>query len=167
MTGSPRYASMTRRVVAALIDIPACVAFTMASVLPVALALGLVFVASGVSQGTITTTMTLLGYAWGVAGPWLYFALMESSRKQATLGKLAAGIYVASLRPGPVRFKQAMQRVVAKWLGIIPAGIGLLRAFMVPNRQAFHDSFAGTVVLRRGHHGGVDQGGGVDERRPG
>jgi uncharacterized RDD family membrane protein YckC len=45
---------------------------------------------------------------------WLYFALTESSAKQASLGKLALGLMVTDLNGGRLRFQQATLRFLLK-----------------------------------------------------
>jgi uncharacterized RDD family membrane protein YckC len=45
---------------------------------------------------------------------WLYFALLESSKSQATLGKMALGLKVSNLSEQPIGFGQATWRYFAK-----------------------------------------------------
>src|SRR4051812_43142756 len=44
---------------------------------------------SGRDAVSYTLAITVLGYIFGTVLNWLYFTLMESSEKQATLGKMA------------------------------------------------------------------------------
>jgi len=85
------------------------------------------------------------------AATWAYFAVMESSPLQATLGKLAIGIRVADARGGPLTFRRASLRYWAKWLSSLTLMIGWLMAAFTPRRQALHDVVARSVVVRTGY----------------
>ncbi len=84
--------------------------------------------------------------------PWLYFALMESSRRQATIGKAALGLAVCNLDGGRIGFGRATARYFASLLSMLTAGLGFLMAAFTARRQTLHDMIAGTVVVygRRG-----------------
>ncbi|WP_255335532.1 RDD family protein [Methanosarcina sp. KYL-1] len=51
---------------------------------------------------------------------WNYFALQESSARQATVGKQAMNIIVADLKGNRISFEQATRRFVGKILAAIP-----------------------------------------------
>jgi uncharacterized RDD family membrane protein YckC len=84
----------------------------------------------------------------GAAVAWAYFALMESSPAQATLGKIAFEIRVTDLSGGPISFRRASARYWLKLLSTLVFGIGWLLAAVTPHRQALHDLLAGTHVVR-------------------
>jgi uncharacterized RDD family membrane protein YckC len=79
---------------------------------------------------------------------WLYFALMESSSKQATLGKMALGIKVTDLNGNRIGFGKATGRYFAKILSALILGIGFLMAAFTAKKQALHDMLAGTLVVK-------------------
>lgn len=79
---------------------------------------------------------------------WAYFALMESSPLQATLGKLAVGLRVEHVDGGPLTFRRASLRHWAKTISSLTLGIGWLMAAFTPRRQALHDSIARSVVVK-------------------
>lgn len=79
---------------------------------------------------------------------WLYYALMESSQRQATLGKLAAGIKVTDLNGNRISFLQATGRYFAKILSGLMFGIGYLMIIFTEKKQGLHDILAGTLVVR-------------------
>ena len=81
---------------------------------------------------------------------WLYFALMESSAKQATLGKLVLGVRVTDLSGNRIGFGRASGRFFGKILSGLILGIGYLMAAFTERKQGLHDLIAGTLVLRRG-----------------
>jgi uncharacterized RDD family membrane protein YckC len=85
-----------------------------------------------------------------VAGMWLYYALMESSVHQGTLGKMALGLTVTDLQGRRVSFGRATGRYFAKMItGLIPFAIGYIMAGFTEKKQALHDMVAGCLVLRR------------------
>ena len=85
--------------------------------------------------------------AWLVAWAYFaYFAVMESSRWQASLGKRALGLFVAREDGRRLSFSQAAARLAGAGLSAIPFGFPV--AFFTRRRQALHDMMSGTVVLR-------------------
>ncbi len=82
---------------------------------------------------------------------WPYNALMESSSKQATLGKMALGIVVVDLSGKRISFARATGRFFSKFFvsSILIIGIGYLFAAFTKKKQALHDLIAGTLVVNR------------------
>jgi uncharacterized RDD family membrane protein YckC len=80
---------------------------------------------------------------------WLYFAGLESSAWQATLGKRATRLQVTDRMGRRLSFGRASGRFFAKAISAIPLLIGYLVAAFTPRKQALHDLIAGTVVVRR------------------
>ncbi len=80
--------------------------------------------------------------------PLAYFAAMEGSRRQATLGKLALGLRVADLGGKPLGRLHALARQFAKCIDVLAFGLGLLLVLVTDRRQALHDILARTLVLR-------------------
>ena len=88
----------------------------------------------------------VLGALFTFAG-WLYEAGMESSSKQATLGKMALGLTVTDLEGRRISFARATGRRFSKILsGIL--FIGYIMAGLTARKQALHDMIAGTLVVR-------------------
>jgi uncharacterized RDD family membrane protein YckC len=79
---------------------------------------------------------------------WLYFALMESSIHQATLGKMAMGIHVTDMGEGRISFARATGRHFAKIISGLTLGIGYIMAAFTERKQALHDMMAGCLVIR-------------------
>ena len=79
---------------------------------------------------------------------WLYYALMESSAKQATLGKMALGIIVTDMEGRRIGFGKATGRHFAKILSALILGIGFLMVAFTQRKQGLHDILAGTLVIR-------------------
>ena len=82
---------------------------------------------------------------------WLYSAVMESSSKQATLGKLAVGIKVTDLYGERLSFARATGRYFAEIITSFTFFIGYLMAGFTRNKQALHDFIAGTLVVSNGY----------------
>jgi uncharacterized RDD family membrane protein YckC len=79
---------------------------------------------------------------------WLYFSLMESSSKQATLGKLALGLRVTGNNGRRISFGRATGRYFAHFLTNLTLLIGYVIQVFTSRRQALHDLIAGTLVTR-------------------
>ena len=82
-------------------------------------------------------------------GIWLYFALMESSGKQATLGKMMVGIVVTDIDGKRVSFGKASGRYFGKIVSSIILMIGYLMTAFTERKQALHDIMAGCLVIRK------------------
>jgi uncharacterized RDD family membrane protein YckC len=80
---------------------------------------------------------------------WLYFALMESSTRQATLGKMAMGIVVTDMDGNRIGFGRATGRYFAKIISGLILGIGYLMAAFTRRKQGLHDLIVGTLVLKK------------------
>ncbi|MGH9731943.1 MAG: RDD family protein [Candidatus Acidiferrales bacterium] len=81
---------------------------------------------------------------------WLYYAWMESSPSQGTLGKMALGLIVTDMQYRPVSFARASGRFFAKFItGLIPLCIGYIMAGFTAKKQALHDMIASCLVLRK------------------
>lgn len=86
---------------------------------------------------------------------WLYWALMESSQWQATLGKKALGLYVTDLSGSRMTFGKASGRFFAgRGISFVPSIGGLyylidcVMAGFTEKKQALHDMIAGCLVQR-------------------
>ena len=80
---------------------------------------------------------------------WLYFSLMESSAKQATLGKMLVGIVVTDTDGNRISFGKASGRYFGKIVSSIILMIGYLMAAFTERKQALHDIMAGCLVIRK------------------
>jgi uncharacterized RDD family membrane protein YckC len=80
---------------------------------------------------------------------WIYYASMESSTWQATLGKKILGLKVTDLVGNRISFARASGRFFGKILSGMILGIGFLMAGFTARKQALHDILAGCLVLRQ------------------
>ena len=78
---------------------------------------------------------------------WLYFALLESSVFQATLGKFAEGIIVTDLNGNKISFLKASIRFFMRIISFGPPFLGLLLVFFTKYKQTFHDIVTNTIVV--------------------
>jgi uncharacterized RDD family membrane protein YckC len=99
------------------------------------------------------TVSALLGAILTIAflaflGSWLYYALMQSSSRQATLGQLALGLRVTDVEGRRISFARASGRHFATVLTGLTLGIGYLMVLFTTRKQSLHDLVAGTLVVR-------------------
>lgn len=98
----------------------------------------------------VLVLLILGGILFVIVAEWLYFAGMESSRTQGTLGKMALGLIVTDMECRPVTFGRATGRFFGKIVtGLVPFGIGYFMAGFTAKKQALHDMMASCLVLRK------------------
>jgi len=91
----------------------------------------------------------LLGILLIIVLRWLYFALMESSGSQATLGKQAMGIKVTDGAGQRISFGRATGRFAGGFLSRVTLSIGYMMAGWTERKQALHDLMADCCVVFR------------------
>ncbi|SKA27496.1 Uncharacterized membrane protein YckC, RDD family [Enhydrobacter aerosaccus] len=79
---------------------------------------------------------------------WLYFALMESSERGATLGKMAVGLRVVTDRGERLSFANATGRYFAKFISAMLLCIGFIMVAFTDKKQGLHDMMARTLVIK-------------------
>lgn len=87
--------------------------------------------------------------ALAVVFNWLYYALLESSAWQATLGKKALGLEVTDMAGRRVSFARATGRYFGKIVSAFILMIGFIMAGFTAQKQALHDMMAGCLVIRK------------------
>jgi uncharacterized RDD family membrane protein YckC len=83
-----------------------------------------------------------------IIGSWLYFSVMESSSKQATLGKIVFNMIVTDGQLRRISFGKANLRFLVKYLSGLFFPIYLV-IFFTQKRQALHDLAASTIVINK------------------
>lgn len=91
----------------------------------------------------------IFGNILGILISWIYHAVLESSPKQATLGKMAIGIIVTDLEGERLSFARATGRHFAKILSAIILLVGYIMAGFTARKQALHDIIAGCLVIQK------------------
>jgi uncharacterized RDD family membrane protein YckC len=137
MAGTTIYAGFWRRVAAVIID------GLILSIVEVPLNIGL-----GADTSSQSPSRASTAYVISTLISWLYFSLMESSARQATVGKMALGIKVTDMEGQRITFGRATGRYFAKILSGLILGIGFLMAAFTQKKQALHDILASTLVLK-------------------
>jgi uncharacterized RDD family membrane protein YckC/Tfp pilus assembly major pilin PilA len=111
--------------------------------------LGMMLAVSGTHQpGQDPPPAVLLVYPLWFLVRMLYFALMESSAHQGTIGKRALGIKVTDDNGQRLSFPHALGRWFAAALSY-PLYIGFLMAGFTERKRALHDMVASTLVVDR------------------
>jgi uncharacterized RDD family membrane protein YckC len=95
----------------------------------------------------VMTVMPLLMLAI-IGGNWLYEALLTSSSKQGTLGKMALGLKVVDKNGSRLSFLHATGRHFAKMINGFTFYIGFIMAGFTERKQGLHDLIAGTYVVK-------------------
>jgi uncharacterized RDD family membrane protein YckC len=78
----------------------------------------------------------------------LYFTLMQSSIKQATIGQMVLGLKVTDLHGRRISGGKALARYFAAWLSSLTLLIGYIIAAFTDKKQTLHDMIVGTLVVR-------------------
>lgn len=138
------YAGFWRRVVAVCIDV--LVLMIPQSIFGSMIAMRL---ASGVDPILHDYAFALIAKYSSILIAWPYFALMESSYHQATLGKKVLGIYVTDTCGNRISFSRASGRFFGRFLSAIILSIGFLMAAFTAKKQALHDILASCLVVRK------------------
>ncbi|MGB0839465.1 MAG: RDD family protein [Chitinophagales bacterium] len=145
----PEYAGFWLRFAAYFID------GIVSTIATYALLFAVVFSIKGLNIETLETDIEgdpiiatlILAIYLGV--PWLYYALMESSEKQATVGKIALGLKVVDMYGDRITFARATGRYFAKIISAITILIGYIMAGFTDRKQALHDMIASTLVVKK------------------
>ena len=78
----------------------------------------------------------------------IYLILMESSRRQATVGKQVMGLMVADESGKRLSWRRALGRNAAKVLSAITLFMGFMMVGWTQRKQGLHDKIARTTVIR-------------------
>ncbi len=149
------YAGFWKRFVAFLIDSIILSLLEFIIILPGLAVLGIGIVGgvlseepeSGVPLILAAIGAYLMAILLAAIAAWLYYALMESSAKGATLGKMVLGIRVTDLNGNRVSFGRATGRYFAKIISSLVLMIGYIIAGFTDRKQALHDIIAGCLVI--------------------
>jgi uncharacterized RDD family membrane protein YckC len=96
----------------------------------------------------LTIFFSYVGLLIIVIGGWVYCAVMESSEKQATLGKIALKSIVTDINGNKISFERATGRYFAKIISNI-FYIGYIMAAFTAKKQGLHDIIAKTLVSNK------------------
>ncbi|MDB9319047.1 protein kinase domain-containing protein [Nodularia spumigena] len=136
---SPYYAGFKRRTLAYFIDI--------------LITVFILFIASFIMVEYSYSIDVIILIGW-IIPTWLYFAVFESSEKQATLGKMVGKIVVTDLEGKTISFWRATGRFLVKafFTLLTLIGFGLIDVIFIlfnKNKRSLHDILAGTLVTKK------------------
>lgn len=154
------YAGFWLRCVAFILDVVIIGIAQSFFIMPFLAALGLGFVSGADDMdfsdpdqaiGMIAAAAALMGSYWLLATciQILYFTLMESSKYQATIGKMTLGLIVTDLNGNKLDFSKALIRNLCKIISNVTMLIGYIMAGFTERKQALHDMIAGTLVVQK------------------
>ena len=96
----------------------------------------------------VLSTMVILAVFFAIL-TWLFYAGMESSSSQATIGKMLMGIKVTDMDGKRITFGRASGRFFGKVLSKLILYIGFIMAAFTEKKQGLHDILAETLVLNK------------------
>ena len=143
-----RYGGFWIRFVAVIIDgiLVGIVVWPVALMMTVAIGLaGHSVSMPGIGINLVSVVVRL---AFSALAKWIYEASMESSSRQATVGKMALALKVTDLEDRRISFARASGRHFAKYISGMILLIGYIMAGFTERKQALHDMIAGTLVQR-------------------
>jgi uncharacterized RDD family membrane protein YckC len=143
------YAGFWLRLLAALIDALVLAIPSLAIVIFAVMFLGLEVPPPEAPMGTLPPMRVFLPMeAMFLTVHWLYFALMESSSWQGTLGKRALGVGVSDVYGKRISFGRASGRFFGKLLSGMTFMVGYVMAGFTEKKQALHDIIADCIVVK-------------------
>ena len=138
-----QYAGFWSRFIAWVVDVAVLwiLAFVLAIIIPIILGplIGLP------ADAAILASIIVF---WVVV-PWLYWALMESSSRQATLGKTTMGLTVSDMAGNRISFVRATKRYWAKVLSALMLLAGFVMIAFTAKKQGLHDIIARCLVMTK------------------
>jgi uncharacterized RDD family membrane protein YckC len=142
-TPEVEYAGLWKRLLAFVVDlgVTSLIFFAFAIILPILL--GPKF---GVPSGGVI--LAFAAVLWLVI-TWLYWAIMESSSRQSTVGKNLMGIVVTNSKGNRISFGKATLRYFGKIASVLPVLAGLLMIGFTAKKQGLHDLISGSLVVTK------------------
>jgi len=156
-----KFAGFWKRVIASIID--GLIILFINLILLLILVFGFGFTMTAFTVPVTEEGAFVAGYMGGIMGYlvwcfvsilvlWLYYAIMESSRCQGTLGKMLLGIYITDQYGKRIGVGRASGRYFLKVLLYSVPLLGFIDCVMVAvteKKQAWHDMPVGCLVLSK------------------
>ena len=139
MLNEPVYAGFFRRMLGSLID--AAVVGTVGAVVNAP------FGVPKTAGAPVSSVQAVVTIVFGLAS-FLYYVGMESSAKQATIGKILMGLKVTDLNGNRIGFLRSTGRYCCHLFSVLTLGVGFLMVFFTKKKQTLHDKIAGCLVIR-------------------
>lgn len=142
-----KYAGFWKRFAAYIID--GLILFIPILIIMLVLGVSLFMTGNAEDVEEATSIGESIGNLLSIVIGWLYFAIMESSSRQATVGKMALGIKVTDLNGNRISFGRATGRHFAKLISGAILGIGYLMIIWTEKKQGLHDMIASCLVVNK------------------
>ena len=107
-----QYAGFLRRLVAYVID--AIICYAVIFLVDLLFMMGILRFADPAGRGLAPDTVALFPALVAIVVTWAYFAILESSPRQATLGKMAIGIKVTDIEGRRISLIRATGRFLPR-----------------------------------------------------
>jgi uncharacterized RDD family membrane protein YckC len=146
---NPLYAGFWRRLGAFAVDLVVVLLGCLVVVVFINILLFIAVISTGGQAPADSLLVQLALFLILLVLTWLYFAGLESSAWEATIGKRMVGLLVTDTAGRRLSFGRSTARYFAKLLSALPILIGYLLAAFTPRKQALHDLIAGTLVVRK------------------
>lgn len=97
------------------------------------------------ATNTFDLIVNIVGFIMGL----FYWAVMESSSRQATVGKIVMRLAVTDYQGQRITFARGVGRYFGRLLGIIILFLGFLMALVTRRKQTLHDILTKTLVVKK------------------
>lgn len=146
-----QYGSIWRRAAAMAIDLVVLGVIGVAAFESIPDVLGITALHERANRVPFSVNILRAYGVWSIVmlfAAWLYFAIMESSRRQGTFGKQMLGLMVFTMDEARLSFREASVRFWAKVLSVMTVFFGFFLILAGNKRRTLHDRIAGTIVLQ-------------------
>lgn len=101
--------------------------------------------------GMVASLMATMGTTILISGiiAILYYVLMETSKFQGTIGKIALGLKVTDMNGEKLDMPKSLIRNLCKIISGLILYIGYMMAGFTEKKQALHDMIASTLVVKK------------------
>ncbi|GIO31569.1 MULTISPECIES: RDD family protein [Paenibacillus] len=141
------YAGFWRRLIAHILDVTVLY-FLVISIGLIRILLDSFFLIKAFEYGRYLVSVPyIISLLCIISAVWLYYAVLESSKLQGTLGKRALGIIVVDEHYRRISFGRAAGRYWSKIVSVLTFDIGFIMAAFTKHKQALHDMIANTYVV--------------------
>ena len=130
------YAGFWKRFLASLIDGVILLCMALVCSIPIAM-----IVFDNIER------MFLIGYVLAIPLQWIYFIVLESSSRQATLGKAVLGIKVVDLNGNRISPARSAGRNFGKFISGFIVNVGFIMIAITKKKHGLHDVMAKCLVI--------------------
>lgn len=144
-----KYAGFWIRFIALIVDVILLIIVCFALALLIATAYDSIYAKNNLyDENARTSTVPVFDFLIYIIGPWLWFTIYESSRWQATPGKMLFGLKITNENGERIGFGRANIRFWSKYLISGWLFIGFIIAGLTAKKQSLHDLLARTLVVK-------------------